>query len=170
GSASWVYRYAVNGRSRYHGLGPLRLLGLKEARDRAREAAQALKLDGVDPIQARRSERRHSGTFREIAERFLTAHGAAWGSAKHRRLGAQSFDNHVHPVLGEVPITDITVDHVLRVLEPIWRAKPETGNRLRGRIERVIDYAKALGFRHGENPARWRGGIQHLLPKSNKIR
>ena len=174
GSRSWILRYQRHGRERMLGLGPLHTVSLKEARERAKKARLQL-LDGEDPIQARREKRIQTRleavreanlvTFRAAAERFLAAHEGAWKNAVHREQWRKTLSAYAYPIIGSLPVQAIDTDWVLQVLEPIWTSRQQTATRLRGRIERIIDWAKARGLRDGENPARWRGHLDKLLQK-----
>jgi integrase len=176
GGASWVYRFMLNGRAREMGLGPVHTIALAEARERARQARK-LRLDGFDPIERRRSERaaqRVEGatamSFRQCGDAFIASHEAGWGSAVHRRQWTNSLAKHVHPVIGDLPVHAIDTRLVMKVVGPLWRSIPETASRIRGRIEAIIDWAKVHGYRAGENPARWRGHLDKLLPARGKVR
>jgi integrase len=174
GVKGWFFRYKRNGRSRKMGLGPTHAVTLAQARDRASECRSVL-FDGRDPIDERRSqreraERAHSVTFRHSAEALMKSHGAGWKNEKHRRQWQSTLETYAYPVFGGLPVSTVDVALVLRVLEPIWHDKTETATRLRGRIEQVLDWAKVRGYRHGENPARWRGHLDKLLPARSKIR
>ena len=171
GAKSWILRYQRDGKQHMYGLGPLRVVSLKQARERA-QAARLQLLDGIDPIEARRSTRMQakleaaqSVTFREAAERFLSANEYSWKSSVHRQQWKQTLEQYAFPVFGDLPVAAIDTALVLQVLEPIWADKGVTAGRLRGRIERVLDWAKARGMREGENPARWRGHLAEILPK-----
>jgi hypothetical protein len=126
--------------------------------------------DGIDPIERRRAERAEAAaraglnTFAEVADAYVTAHEASWRNAKHRQQWRNTLDTYATPVLGDLGVAMVDTGAVMRVLEPIWREKPETASRLRGRIEPVLDYVTARGWRTGENPARWRGHVDNLLP------
>ncbi len=172
---SWLFRYTVDGRSRQMGLGPFEDVSLAEARNAAAECRKQL-LAHIDPLEARaaaiaakRAEHK-AKTFKEVAELYLAAHEGHWRNAKHRWQWRATLEKHVTPVFGERPVNTITTGDVMSVLEPIWQAMPETASRLRGRIESVLDYAKAREWRVGENPARWRGHVSNMLPKRNKAR
>jgi integrase len=174
GSKSWIFRYGPQGR-RYHGLGPLHAVSLSEARERARACRQLI-LAGGDPIDARRQrdvatklEAAKAITFSEAAERYVKAHGAAWRNARHRQQWASTIRDYAEPVLGRLPIGAVDTAMVMKVLEPIWTRLPETASRLRMRIERILAWATVQGFRAGENPARWRDHLDHLLPSPEKI-
>src|SRR5262249_9724776 len=109
-------------------------------------------------------------TFDQCRDAFIAAHQASWRNAKHRSQWVNTLNTYVSPVFGNLPIQAADADLIMRVLEPIWSRKPETASRLRGRIERVLDWAKARGFRTGENPARWKGHLDQLLPARSKMR
>jgi integrase len=176
GTKQWVLRYMLNRRPRWMGLGPLTLYGLQEARTKALEARK-LRHEGIDPIDAGRARRARERleaakaiTFRQCAEGYLNAHRAGWRHGKHAKQWTATLAAYAYPLLGDLPVQAIDKDLVLRVLEPIWTTKPETAGRVRGRLEHVLDYAKAHGYRQGENPARWRGHLDKLLPAQSKVR
>jgi integrase len=108
-------------------------------------------------------------TFKDVAGAYIAANEAGWRNAKHRAQWTATLEAYAHPHFGDLPVADVDTGHVMRALEPIWRSKAETASRLRGRIETVLDYASARGWRTGENPARWRGHIQNMLPAKAKI-
>jgi len=177
--ASWIYRYALlngrHGRTREMGLGPLTLYGLAEARALALDARR-LRHQGIDPIEHRRTARAQQRldaakaiTFQQCADAYIKAHRSAWRSARHADQWSATLSTYVHPVLGALPVQAIDTTLVLKVLEPIWTATPETASRVRGRIESILDWAKVRGYRDGENPARWRGHLDHLLPARSKV-
>ncbi len=176
GVRSWVYRYMLNGTPRHMGLGPLDAVTLADARVKALDARR-LRVAGVDPINARkdaltdaRLEAARSITFRDAAERYMEAHKAGWRSAKHRDQWRTTLETYAYPVFGELPVQGVDVALVMKVLEPIWGTRTETASRVRGRIESVLDWAAARGYRLGENPARWRGHLQNLLPRRSRVR
>jgi integrase len=173
--ASWVYRYMLNGRAREMGLGPLALFGLSEARAKALDARR-LRHDGIDPIEVRRAERMRARldaakvmTFQQCAESYIKAHRAGWRNGKHAKQWEATLATYAEPVIGALPVQAVETSLVLKILERIWIEKPETANRLRGRIEAVLDWAKARGYRQDENPARWRGHLDKLLPARSKV-
>jgi integrase len=175
GSKSWIYRYQIAGRRRDMGIGSIATFTLAEARDKAFELRRGV-ARGVDPIDAKRQGRAAAGldkaramTFRECADAYITAHRAGWRSAKHAEAWPQSLEAFVYPTLGDLPVAAIDVGLVMKTLEPIWTTKPETASRVRGRIEAVLDWATARGYRKGDNPARWRGHLENLLPKRSKV-
>jgi integrase len=172
---SWIFRYTVNGRARAMGLGPVGTVSLVDARRRAAEA-RALLLDGTDPIADRdevRAKRKlaaaNAVTFKECAAAYIQQHKAGWRSAKHGEQWAKTIATYAEPVFGALPVQSIDTGLVMRVLQPIWTTKAETAARVRGRIEKVLDWAKVQGYREGENPARWRGHLAALLPKQSNF-
>ena len=170
---SWLFRYKLNGRARAMGLGAITDVSLAEAREAA-EVCRKLLREGIDPVERRRAERTKAvapdaPTFREVAEGYIAAHSAGWRNAKHRQQWGNTLATYAFPVIGDLAITAVDIGGVMRVLEPLWHKKTETASRLRGRIESVLDYATARGWRTGENPARWRGHLQKLLPARSKV-
>jgi integrase len=182
GARSWVFRFMLKGRTRDIGLGPAGGPGaitLSKARDDADDLCKLVKT-GVDPLQFREEEAAKAAaaaqaaaiagiTFRESAEAYIAAHEARWRNAKHRSQWTNTLEAYVFPLIGDIPVREIGTEHVMSVLEPIWRAKPETASRVRGRIESVLDAARARGHRTGENPARWRGHIAEMLPARQRL-
>jgi integrase len=165
GSKAWLFRYMVDGRARAMGLGSIHTVSLAGARERAKAAREAL-LDGKDPIEVRRAAvaaRRVAAaklvTFEQCTGEFLRVSPLAqtWSSDIHRRQWAQSLRDYAFPVLGSIPVDQIDVALVLKALlkDGFWKEKRETARRVRGRIERVLHWAKASGLRSGDNPARW---------------
>jgi integrase len=176
GAKTWVYRFMLRGRAREMGLGPLHIVSLAEAREKAREARK-LRHEGIDPIDARKNQQAEKRlaeattiTFKECAEQYIEAHMAGWKNPKHAKQWPSTLETYVYPVFGALPVQAIDVGLVTKVLEPIWKTKPETASRVRGRIESVLDWATARGYRKGENPARWRGHLDKLLPPRGKVR
>ena len=170
---SWLFRYTVEGRQRQMGLGSLDLISLAEARELAIAARKLLKA-GKDPIGEKREQAAETSgkrltTFRQVAEMYVAAHKGSWRNAKHAWQWDATLKAHAFSVFGDKAVSAVTTGDVMSALEPIWTKTPETASRLRGRVEVVLDYAKARGWRDGENPARWRGHIQNLLPARNKI-
>jgi hypothetical protein len=173
-SRSWVFRYELDGRRRDMGLGSVQTISLAEARERARHFRQQL-LDGLDPLEARREqhdERRLEAakamTFGACVEAYLQAHDAAWKSHKHRHQWRMTLTEYCKAI-SHLPVKAIDTDLVLKVLTPIWTTRTETAKRLRGRIERILAWAKGRGLREGENPARWTGHLDEMLPKPSKV-
>src|SRR5262245_52036219 len=176
GAKSWVFRFKNVGRLREMGLGPLHTIGLAEARQRAQDCRRA-RLDGLDPIETRRAQRMAARldaakamTFKACAEQYIASHKAGWRNAKHAAQWAATLETYAYPFFGALPVPAVDVGLVLKAVEPIWSTKPETAGRVRGRIESILDWATAHGYRQGENPARWRGHLENLLPKRSKVR
>jgi integrase len=170
---SWLYRFKLQGKPHLMGLGTVGDLSLAEARDAA-VAARRLVRQGVNPIDQRRAARAENAaqaglTFAQVADAYIATHEPSWRNTKHRYQWRSTIDTYACPVLGKLPVAQVEVGAVMRVLEPLWQAKTETAARLRGRIEAVLDYATARGWRTGENPARWRGHLANLLPAPSKI-
>jgi integrase len=176
GAKNWVLRYMLNRRPRWMGLGPLALYGLADARARALEARRQ-RHDGIDPIDARRAERARQRldaaraiTFKECAEGYIASHQVGWHNDKHKYQWSATLSTYVYPLIGALPVQAVDIALMLKVLEPIWRAKPETASRVRQRIENILDFAKVRGWRDGENPARWRGHLDKVLPPRSRVR
>jgi integrase len=175
GSKSWVFRYRDAGRLREMGLGPTHTVTLAEAREAAL-LCRKQRLGGLDPIEARRSSRAAARldaakamTFRQCGEAYIEAHKPGWRNAKHAAQWAATLATYAYPILGDLSVQAIDVALVTKVLEPIWIAKNETASRVRGRMEAVLDWARVRGYRAGDNPARWRGHLGHLLSERGKI-
>ncbi|MBI1252174.1 MAG: tyrosine-type recombinase/integrase [Alphaproteobacteria bacterium] len=173
---SWIVRYtAADGRRREMGLGSADLVELGDARDAAL-AQRKLAKAGTDPIDSRRKARKEAKaertpqlTFKECAEAYIAAHEGSWRNDKHRAQWRSTLVTYAYPVMGGVPVADVSQDLVMRVLDPIWTTKTETASRLRGRIETILDWAAVRGHRTGDNPARWRGHLQKALPSRAKL-
>lgn len=175
GSKQWQLRYRWGGKERYMGLGGVHTVSLANAREAARGARQLL-LEGLDPIGHRRKARQaalsdqiHAITFRDACEQYIAAHESSWRNPKHRKQWRSTLERYAWPLIGDLPVRDINTASVHRVLEPIWLTKTETASRLRGRIENILDWATVREYRDGENPARWRGHLQSLLPARSKV-
>jgi integrase len=165
----------LGGRSREMGLGPVHAIPLADARKRAAECRR-MRFDGVDPIEARRAECEQrkldaakSMTFDACAAAYIDAHKAGWRNAKHIDQWSTTLATYAGPVFGSLPVQAVDVGLVMKALEPIWQTKSETASRLRGRIEAVLDWATVRGYRKGDNPARWRGHLDKLLPARSKV-
>src|SRR5262249_15173619 len=176
GAKSWIYRFTLRGRAREMGLGSLSAISLADARSKASECRRQ-RQEGIDPIEARRALRAQlrlneakAITFKDAARAYIDAHRAGWHNAKHAEQWKSTLATYVEPIFGSLSVQDVDTSLVLKVLEPIWKTKPETAGRVRGRIEAVLDGAKVRGFRTGDNPARWRGPLDHLLPSRSKVR
>jgi integrase len=157
------------------GLGSLEVISLADARTAALECRRLCQAD-IDPIEHRNASRAEAQlanaramTFDDCATRYVTAHAAGWRNSKHRAQWAATLRTYVTPVFGFLPVQAIDTELIMRVLEPIWATKPETASRVRGRIEAILNWAKSRGFREGENPARWRGHLENLLPGRSRV-
>ncbi|MPY74618.1 MAG: DUF4102 domain-containing protein [Alphaproteobacteria bacterium] len=179
---AWLFRFTRHGKAREMGLGPVSLqrndggVSLAEAREEAHRCCQLLR-QGIDPIEHRnaarsvaRLEAAKGMTFKQCAEAHIAAHKAGWRNPKHADQWESTLTRHAYSVIGDLPVAAVDTALVTKILEPIWQAKPETAGRVRGRIEAVLDWASARGYRSGENPARWRGHLDKLLPNRRKIR
>ncbi len=186
GTKSWVFRYRSrtetnkNGNvvQRYMGLGRYgpRDVTVAQAREAAAECRQQLR-NGIDPIDQRRNLRAalkaattQMPTFRECCEKYIQAQAAGWKNPKHKAQWENTLRDYAGPVMGKLPVDQIDDVHVLAAIEPIWYEKTETASRLRSRIERVLDWATARKYREGENPARWRGHLDTMLPKPGRLK
>lgn len=180
GSKSWAFRFTLNGKPREMGLGGLTKVGLAYAREKAADARLLLS-EGHDPLSRRREQETQrvaaqklaaarSITFDKCAEAYISAHEVSWKNEKHRQQWRNTISTYVSPMFGSIPVQDVDIDLVMKVIEPIWSVKTETARRVRGRIEVILDWAKVRGYRSGENPARWRGNLDHLLPARSKVR
>lgn len=176
GAKYWVLRATIGGKRRDVGLGPYPEIGLAEAREQAAEMRHQAR-NGTDPI-AERNEKREALraanakalTFDQAADRYLKGKASEFRNAKHAKQWRATLDTYASPVLGKMTVDRVELAHVLQVLEPIWHTKTETASRVRGRVEKVLDYATVSGFREGENPARWRGNLDAILPAPAKLK
>jgi len=175
GARTWVLRFSIAGKRRDMGLGGFPEIALAGAREKAREA-RAKADQGIDPILHRQEARSAllasaaaAKTFAQCVTGFVDAKSAEWRNPKHRQQWINTLEQYAYPVIGSMLVRDVTLAHVLKILEPIWPTKTETASRVRGRIESVLDWATVRGYRSGENPARWRGHLDKLLPKPSKV-
>ena len=175
GAKAWVLRYRFGPKRHEMGLGPFPTVSLAQARDKA-DTCRRQRAEGTNPLEVRRAAQRarqtdsaHTMTFRQCAEAYIAAHSPSWKNPKHAQQWPNSLATYAYPVFGELPVADVDTVLIMRVLEPIWQAKPETASRVRGRIEAILDWARARHFRTGENPARWRGHLDTLLPHTSKL-
>ncbi len=175
GARSWLARVNVDGKRREMGLGGFPLVSLATARQKAREVHTESR-QGVDPVAQRdqsRQERKAQAvlqkTFKQCAIAYIEAHSDSWRNAKHRAQWPSTFETYVYPTMGSTLVHEVTQAHVLEVLRPIWKTKTATATRIRGRIEQVLAWASAAGYRQGDNPARWTGLLDQLLPAPSKI-
>ena len=181
GARSWVYRFMLGGKSRDVGLGAAGLGGISLAA--ARDARDALRIKvkaGTDPLEERQRKAADAIaeaqiaevagiTFRSVSEIYMESNWDSWRNDKHRHQWKSTMATYVYPVIGDLPVAEVGTTHVLQILEPMWRSKSETASRVRGRIETILDAAKARGYREGENPARWRGHIAQILPARARL-
>lgn len=167
--ASWVFRYERDRRERLMGLGPVDVVPLAEARELAHEVRRVL-FEGKDPIAERRAREAaaRTPTFEAFAERHIATHKAGW-SKEHARRWARMLAKDAYPAIGELRIDKIGVEQVLGMLKPKWSERAVTADRLRNMVELVLDAAKAERLREGENPARWKGHLDKLLPAARKV-
>jgi integrase len=171
---SWIFRFRREGKAHDYGLGPVHAVNLAAARQRAFECRAAL-YAGTNPVETRRAKRLRrvlaaakAVTFATAADRFIAAHETGWNVRQAPQWRA-SLRDYAFPILGTLPVMAIDTGLVMQVLEPIWKTRPETASRVRGRIESILDWATTREYRQGENPARWRGHLENLLPKRSKI-
>lgn len=175
GSKSWLLRVLVGGKRREIGLGGFPDVTLAGAKEGARNLREKIKR-GIDPVAEKMAARSalaaavaSSLSFKQAAEKYIEANESAWKNAKHAAQWASTLETYAYPIIGNLHVAHIDTAHLVHVLEPIWNTKTETASRLRGRIESVMDWAKVRGYRTGENPARWKGHLDHILPARNKV-
>lgn len=182
GARSWVFRFMLNGKTRDVGLGPAAgadAISLAAARDKAAALRLTVK-SGVDPLAERERQAAEALaavqaakiagiTFKQVAEDYIAANEEGWRNEKHRQQWRSTLATYVYPSIGDLPVAEVATAHVLQILEPIWKNKAETASRVRGRMETILDAARARGYREGENPARWRGHIAQILPARSRL-
>jgi integrase len=178
GGRSWIFRYRMDGKQREMGLGSVLAVSLAQARKAAAEYRDMVKA-GTDPIDAREAKRAELAaerqkargvlTFDQAAEAHIAAHRHEWRNEKHGGQWVATLKEYASPHFGSIPVNRIDTADILRALTPIWTAKTETATRVRGRIEKVLDWARVAGYREGENPARWRGHLEHSLAAPSKV-
>ncbi len=175
GAKSWLYFYRLHKRSREMGLGPLHAVSLADARAKASEC-RSQRAAGVDPIDARKAEQAKVAleaaraiTFKAAAEQFIEAMKPSWTNAKHADQWTTTLTTYAYPVFGSASVQAVDTGLIIRALEPMWNTKAETASRLRGRIERILDWATVRGYRTGENPARWRGHLEHQFAARKNV-
>src|SRR5438105_1473413 len=171
GSRAWLFRYRTGHKGYHIGLGSCEYVTLAEACDKAIEYRRMLAA-GRDPMTEKRGAKRerllataHAKTFKECCTAYITAHESGWKGSGSRKQWQQSLENYAYPKIGNLPVANIDLTCVLSVLEPIWAIIPETARRVRNRIELVLDWATARRLRQGDNPARWKGLLESLLPQ-----
>jgi integrase len=176
GSKGWIFRFTLAGRTRDAGLGSYPSVSLAEARNEADRLRKQI-AEGTDPVEARKTQRAASQaeaerviTFEQCAKAYVASHEVGWKNDKHWAQWHSTLKTYVYPVIGRLPVKAVDTSLVMQILEPIWRSKTETASRVRGRIEVILSWAKVRGYRDGENPAQWRGHLDHLLPAKGKVR
>ncbi|MGZ3292869.1 MAG: tyrosine-type recombinase/integrase [Xanthobacteraceae bacterium] len=173
---SWLLRYMTNGKAREMGLGTWPTITLAKARQDAGKLRVQLKgVDRIDPLEVRRKQqladrinKARQKTFKQCALEYIASKEPEWTNAKHRAQWVQSLEKYAFPVIGDLLVAEIDRTWVLRVLEPIWRTKTQTANRVRNRIELILNYATIHEYRSGDNPARWRGYLAGVRAKPSK--
>jgi integrase len=166
GAKKWVLRFMSQGKAREMGIGSFPEVGLADAREKALAARRLVK-SGVDPIADRQRDR-SAPTFGDMADEVIAEQCKGFRNEKHKAQWKMTLTEYAAPLRSK-PVDKVETVDVLEVLKPIWLEKPETASRVRGRIERVLNAAKAKGYRTGENPAAWRGHLENLLPKQPKL-
>lgn len=175
GTKNWIFQYTMAKRRREMGLGPLHTVTLAQARELAKGCRASL-LAGHDPLEERNAakleaelERAKTVTFDHCAEQYIAAHRGSWKNAKHAAQWESTIATYASPIIGNLPVAAVDTALVVQVLQPIWIEKTETATRLRSRLENILDWATVSHFRKGENPARWRGHLDKLLAKPEKV-
>ena len=176
GARSWILRVVVGDKRRDMGLGGYPDIGVADARQKAREAR--LKIEqGVDPILLRKQAKSElmalqatDKTFEQAAGEYIKIHAESWSNDKHRKQWERTLTAYAFPVVGKLSLRHIRQEHILKILEPIWTTKTETATRVRGRMESILDWAKVKGLRSGENPAAWKGHLDHMLPAPTRLK
>jgi integrase len=168
GTKNWVFKFELEGRAREMGMGSASAISLAQAREKAADARKLL-AEGRDPLEERRAsetaQKAASVTFGAFADQYIRDQRSGWKNAKHRQQWENTIGDAYCATIRRRPIADVGTDDILEVLNPRWQDTPETARRLRMRLERILDAARARGLRQGENPARWRGHLDHLLPR-----
>ena len=175
GAKSWLMRVSVGGKRREIGLGGFPDVTLAGAKESARNIREKIKA-GIDPVAEKAAARSTLAaavaaalTFEQAAERYIEANESGWKNSKHAAQWTATLKTYAYPRIGKIQVPTIDTSHIVGILEPIWTTKTETASRLRGRIEAVLDWAKVRGYRTGENPARWKGHLDHILPARTKV-
>lgn len=169
GSKHWILRYMIAGRGRWMGLGPYPEVPLVDAREKAMASRRKVR-EGIDPIAVKHAEalavkieKAKLMTFQQCADKYIETHRASWKNAKHADQWTNTISSYCGPVFGNLPVAEVDTALIVKALSPIWIGKNETAMRLRGRIESVLDWATTCQFRQGDNPARWKGHLEHML-------
>ena len=175
---SWLYRYKLLGKSKWMGLGVYNRENTLANMHREAQRLKVLVAKGIDPIEQRKNlkaELKASSdlsikTFSLCTEEYISKNLARWNNPKSPQQWLNSLTTYAFPIIGNLPVKDIETQHIIKILDPIWREKTETATRVRSRIELILSFAKVLGYREGENPAIWRGHLDQILPKPNKLK
>lgn len=176
GSRSWILRISIAGKRRDIGLGPFPATPFQVAKEEALNKHYEVR-NGKNPIDERKKaqvalkvEEASFITFREAAEQYISKHKHGWKNETHAKQWPSSLEKHAYPIIGNLNTKDIALDHILKIIEPIWITRTETASRVRSRIEAILDWAKVRGARTGENPARWKGNLDTILPARGKVK
>lgn len=182
GGRTWILRVVIAGRRRDMGLGGFPEVGLAQARTKAAELREQIRA-GRDPLAEVRAARSalHAAaesalTFRQASEKFIEAHRPSWSNPKHAAQWGNTLEHYAYTTIGHLDVNHVSVAHILKILEQpvgeegkLWEVRTETASRLRGRMEKILDWAKGRGLRSGDNPAAWRGNLEAMLPKATKL-
>lgn len=182
GGRTWILRVVIAGRRRDMGLGGFPEVGLAQARVKAAELREQIR-SGRDPLAEARAARsalravaESAMTFRMAAEKFIQAHRPSWSNTKHAAQWENTLTQYAYSTIGNLDVNHVSVAHILKILEQpigeegrLWEVRTETASRLRGRMEKILDWAKGRGLRNGDNPAAWRGNLEAMLPKATKL-
>lgn len=167
---TWMLRYSSKGRRRDMAIARFDEMALDAAREKAIVFKNQIRA-GIDPLDERRKpqDEKATVTFRKCAEEYILTHASGWSNPKHAAQWASTLEAYVYPVIGALPAAEVDTHHIKKILLPIWSTKNETASRVRGRVEKILDSATVSGYRSGENPARWKGHLELILPKSSKV-
>ncbi len=177
GSKSWALRYMLNGRARCMGLGGYPEITLAGAREKA-AAYRAVIKSGIDPLEAKhelkaksRADAAKRINFKQAASQYIESHKAGWKNEKHIQQWQNTLRDYAEPIIGNLDVSKVEVAHILQILQKdnFWTTKTESATRLRGRLEKILDWATVRGFRTAANPARWKGNLEALLPAPGKV-
>ncbi|MEO8419021.1 MAG: integrase arm-type DNA-binding domain-containing protein [Methylophilaceae bacterium] len=176
GARTWILRTVIGGKRREMGLGGYPDVPVAEAREKARVVKRSINEYGLDPIEQRKearsklkSELAKAITFKQAAAAYITTHEHGWKNAKHTVQWTSTLETYAYPKIGNLLVRNVDDAHVMEILAPIWTTKTETASRLRGRIEKVLDWAIASKYRDGPNPARWKGNLDVRLAAPSKV-
>lgn len=168
GAKKWVFRYTLNGKRHEMGLGSIPSVSLERARMLAQQARLMI-AGGIDPIQTRKLSKITIPTFAHCAHEYIELNKAGWSNVKHQSQWINTLTTYAFPAIGDISVDKVTTDQIVTLLTPIWLDKNETAKRVQTRIAKILDYAKARNLRSDENPARWTGHLDTILPKPSSI-